>query len=204
MPSPLKKSEVNASTDPTVLKQYDTTTPTSEQVSDLYSLIDSAQIGLLTTIRPNHGPVARSMAIAKRAGPDLLFLANINSQKFRDLESSPSVSFTIQDSTSQNWVSVTGSAVTTSNSDERIKELYNPSIKAWFGDLGDGVHTGEPEDPRMALIEVKSSYVVYWKSVVDEKGFEEEVGKASEKGKVAQNGILREIKAEVLEGERKK
>ena len=204
MPEPLKKSEVNASNDPTVFKQYDTKTPQSKQLSELYSLIDKQSIGLLTTTRPNLGPVGRSMAIAKRNGPDLLFLANINSQKFRDLESSTTVQFTLQDSTTQNWVSMTGTATTFNNEDKRIGELYNGSIKAWFGDLGDGVHTGEPEDPRMALIEVKIGYVVYWVSTVDEEGFKEEVGKAAEKGEVAQNGLLRELKAEALEEARKK
>jgi len=59
----------------------------------------------------------------------------------------------VQDSSTQNWVSITGEATTISNSDPRVKELYSPAIKAWFGDLGDGVHNGTYEDPRMTLIE---------------------------------------------------
>jgi len=34
-------------------------------------------------------------------------------------------------------------------------------VKAWFGDLGDGIHDGSGNDPRMALIEVKSNYITY-------------------------------------------
>ena len=203
MPEPLKKSEVEASTDPTILKQYDTTTPLPEQIKDFYSTIDNLYIGLLTTTRPSLGPVGRSMAIAQRVGPDFLFLANANSQKFRDLEHDKTAQLSFQNSTTQDWVSVTGKAVTTSNTDKPIKELYNDSIKAWFGDLGDGKHDGGPDDPRMALIEVKAEYVVYWKSLVDEKGFKEEVNKAKERGEVAQNGVTREFKKDVVEKLRK-
>lgn len=96
------------------------------------------------------------MAIAKRTGPDFLFLANGHSQKFSDLEKNKECSITFQNSSNQDWVSITGEAVTTSNEDPRIKEIWSKGTKAWFGDLGDGVHTGGPEDPRMKLIEVKS------------------------------------------------
>jgi general stress protein 26 len=97
------------------------------------------------------------MAVAKRTGPDFLFLANAHSQKFNDLENGPpeaNVSFI--NSSNQDWVSVTGECVTTDSNDPRIKEIWSKGTKAWFGDLGDGVHTGGPEDPRMKLIEIKA------------------------------------------------
>lgn len=97
------------------------------------------------------------MAIAKRSGPDFLFLANAHSQKFNDLESGPSeANVSFQNSSNQDWVSVTGECVTSDNSDPRIKEIWSKGVKAWFGDLGDGVHTGGPEDPRMKLIEIRA------------------------------------------------
>ena len=86
MPQPLHTSEVDSKTDPAVNKQWDTTTPLDEQISDFYKTVDSLKIGLLTTIRPGVGPVSRSMGVAKRRGPDFLFLANAHSQKFRDIE----------------------------------------------------------------------------------------------------------------------
>lgn len=94
------------------------------------------------------------MAVAKRTGPDFLFLANANSKKFDDLKNKEAC--LIFHDSSENWVSVTGEAVTTSNDDPRIKEIYSKPVSAWFGDLGDGVHTGGPEDPRMKLIEIRS------------------------------------------------
>lgn len=95
------------------------------------------------------------MAVAKRSGPDFLFLANTHSQKFSDLEHASVVNICFHNSTNQDWVSITGKATKTDNSDPRIKELWNRGASAWFGDLGDGKHDGSANDPRMALIEVK-------------------------------------------------
>ena len=65
MPEPLKESEVNSQTDPSVSKQWDDETPKSKQIEDFYKTVDGMKIGLLTTIREGLGPVSRSMAVAK-------------------------------------------------------------------------------------------------------------------------------------------
>lgn len=97
------------------------------------------------------------MAVAQRSGPDFLFLANANSKKFEDIEANSITNIYFHDSTTQDWISVTGETKTSSNDDPRIKEVYNESVKAWFGDFGDGKHDGGPDDPRMKLIEVKAN-----------------------------------------------
>jgi len=198
MPEPLQASEVHSKTDPSVNKQWDSETPLSDQFNDFGAIADKLQVALLTTIRPNVGPVARSMAVAKRNGPDFLFLANTHSQKFEDIKNSSQAQITFQNSSTQDWISVTGKVTTSSNDDPRIKDLYNPSIKAWFGDLGDGKHTGTYEDPRMAVIEVKADYIAYWKSTSTALGFAKEVGMAVLKGQVANTGVQRQFqKAEI-------
>lgn len=158
---------------------------------------------MFNTYRPSVGPIGRAMALASRRGPDLLFLANTHSDKFSDLATNPECQVTFNDSTSVGWVSITGEATTTSNSDPRIKELWSRGVSAWFGDLGDGVHTGGPEDPRMALIEVKAKHVSYWKKTTGTLGFFKEVGEAALTGKVAQTGLSRKIEGEELAKERK-
>lgn len=100
------------------------------------------------------------MALAKRTGPDFLFLSNNHSQKFKDIEANPEVNVSFQDTKTQDWISVSGTA-TTSNSDPRIKEIWSRGAAAWFGDLGDGVHDGSATDPRMSLIEVKSKCMCF-------------------------------------------
>lgn len=139
------------------------------------------------------------MAIAKRNGPDFLFLANKDSQKFSDLSSNKEVQIVFQDSKNQDWVSVTGTATTTSNSDQRIKDVWTKSTQAWFGDLGDGKHDGSPNDPRMTLIEVKAKYVTYWLHQVGALGFAKEVVGAAITGGVANTGVTRELKEAELE-----
>lgn len=203
MPEPLKQSEVDSKTDPTVAKQWDNETPKAQQIEEFYKTVDGLKIGLLTTIRSNVGPVSRSMVVAKRAGPDFLFLANGHSQKFSDIEKDKTAQITFQNSSSQDWVSISGTVTTSSNSDPRIKELYTRGSNAWFGDLGDGVHTGGPEDPRMSLIEVKAKYICFWKSTVSSLGFLKETTQASLTGQVAQTGVTRQFLEEDIEKMRK-
>lgn len=87
----------------------------------------------------------------------------------------------------------------TSNSDPRIKELHNPFSSAWFGDLGDGVHNGSAEDPRVALIEVKAEYITYWLSTSTKLGFLKEIAESTVTGQVATTGVTRELKKEAIE-----
>ncbi|KAF2466594.1 blue light-inducible protein Bli-3 [Lindgomyces ingoldianus] len=203
MPESLTSSEINSKTDPSVGKQYDTETSKDKQIKEFFDLVDSKKIGLLNTYRNGIGPVGRSMAVAKRVGPDFLFLANSHSRKFSDLSQNPECQFTFQDSKTQDWASITGVATTVSNSDPRIKELWSNGVKAWFGDLGDGKHDGGPEDPRMTLIEVKAKYVSYWLHQVGALGFAKEVGVAAMTGKVAVTGVLRELREGDLQAARK-
>jgi general stress protein 26 len=147
--------DISSKSDPSVVKQLDNDAPAETKFEDFYKIADGAKITLLGTYRKGTGPVLRSMAIARRDGPDFLFLANRNSQKFADIESNKEVSLAFSDS-SMSWYSVSGDATTASNSDPRIKEVWNRGAAAWFGDLGDGKHDGTADDPRMALIEVKA------------------------------------------------
>ncbi|EUC49691.1 hypothetical protein COCMIDRAFT_83880 [Bipolaris oryzae ATCC 44560] len=199
MPEQLKASEVNSKTDPSVAKQYDEETPKDQQIKEFFQLVDGKKICMLNTFRDGVGPVGRSMALARRDGPNLLFLSNTHSQKFSDLAQNKQVQVTIQDTKSQDWASITGTATTCSNSDPRIKEVWSRGAAAWFGDLGDGVHDGGPDDPRMALIEVKSEYVVYYLAETGVLGYVKEVVVANVGGGVAKTGALREIKGGDLE-----
>ena len=90
-----------------------------------------------------------------------------------------------------------------SNDDPKIKELWSRGVSAWFGDLGDGVHDGTADDPRMSMIEVKSRYVAYWKSTVTSLGFVKEVAQAALTGEVANTGVQRQLTEDDLEHARK-
>lgn len=181
MPSDVKQSDITEKNDPSVARQWDNNVDFETKFQEFYKIVDGLKIGLLGTYRPGIGvstfppthsplhptrtstnhtihtqPVTRSMALAKRTGPDFLFLANAHSQKFKDIEANKEVNVSFQDTKSQDWISVSGTATTASNSDPRIKEVWSRGAAAWFGDVGDGVHDGSAEDPRMSLIEVKA------------------------------------------------
>jgi general stress protein 26 len=217
MPETLHKSEVDSKTDPSVAKQYDNETPKDQQIKQFYEMVDGKKICMLNTYRngvgncPHSrlhtiewsltfiGPVGRSMAIAKRNGPDFLFISNKHSTKFSDLDQNKEVQIVFQDTKTQDWISISGKATTTDNSDPRIKDVWSRGASAWFGDLGDGVHTGGPEDPRMTLIEIKSNYVTYYLTEVGILGYAKEVIGANITGGVANTGKLRELKEQDLE-----
>jgi hypothetical protein len=42
-----------------------------------------------------------------------------------------------------------------------IAKQSSRSVSAWFGDLGDGVHKGDENDPRVVLIDVTPTEVSY-------------------------------------------
>lgn len=119
-------------------------------------MVDGIKISMFGTLRQEIGPVSRAMAVAKRSGPDFLFLANAHSQKFDDIEKMNQCQIIFHNSSNQDWACVSGVVKASDNEDPRIKEIYSKPVSAWFGDLGDGVHTGGPEDPRMKLIEVQA------------------------------------------------
>ena len=58
------------------------------------------------------------------------------------------------------WISISGTAEIVRDRN-KIKQLYSPDVRPWFGDLHDGIHDGGPEDPRIALILVTADTVHY-------------------------------------------
>jgi general stress protein 26 len=135
--------------------------------------------------------------------------------QFDDIEKNPgAVTVTFQNSSNMDWASVTGKATTSSNDDPRIKEVWNRGVSAWFGDLGDGVHTGKPEDPRMKLIEIQPTCmclhrssdpvlmlhadISYWKGQSSALGFGKEVLGAIATGGVPVTGVMREMKEDEI------
>jgi len=72
------------------------------------------------------------------------------------------------------------------------------SVAAYFGDLKDGVHKGDENDPRVSIIEVVPEEIRYWMPTKGTIGRAIETGISAMTGKVAAPGELRTItKAEV-------
>lgn len=79
---------------------------------------------------------------------------------------------------------------------ELVKKTYSSALKAWLGDLGDGVHDGSENDPRIGIIRVKTTTVTY--SLVSGNFITRatEIAQGVLTGKPAHVSKLREISAE--------
>ena len=133
-----------------------------KHIDELYELIEKIKTAMLTTRRPDGRLVSRPMATQKREPiADLWFVADVESHKIDELEHDPHVNLGYFDSGSWEWVSVSGTA-RISTDRERIRSLYQPDWKVWFGAIDD-IRDGGPDDPRLALILVDVDSVIYMK-----------------------------------------
>jgi len=118
-----------------------------------YSLVEHIKIAMMTTRRPDGHLESRAMANQKQAdGADLWFVTAEGSGKLRDIEHDPHVNLAYYKADSYEWVSASGVA-RVSKDRAKIRELYEPDWKAWFGDGGDP-RGGTADDPRIVLIGV--------------------------------------------------
>lgn len=130
-----------------------------KQLDELHALIESIETAMLTTRRPDGRLVSRPMANQKRDPiADLWFVTDVESHKMDELEHDPHVNLAYLHTRTREWVSVSGTA-RISTDRERIRALYQPDWKAWFGEL-DEVRDGGPDDPRLALILVDADSVL--------------------------------------------
>lgn len=137
--------------------------PTDKKLEQLYELIDGIETALLTTRTHEGALVSRPMQTqARRPGTDLWFMTSVDSGKIEELIADPQVNLGYYNSSSREYVSVSGHARVTQDKN-MIHELYKPDWKAWLGDEG-GERNGGPDDPRIALIEVRADSAYYLKS----------------------------------------
>ncbi|BFZ63316.1 hypothetical protein YB2330_004438 [Saitoella coloradoensis] len=186
--------------DPYKSKNLDTSTSLSTKVSDLAGLLDGIKTCMLTTRRETDGfLVSRCMQLAAREHDlDLVFTTNVETGKIEEIKEEDHVNVSFVRSSSGEWASVSGTA-SLSTDRASVKEYYSPTLRAWLGDLGDGVHDGGPEDPRIGVIRVKTHSATY---AIDRKtmvGKAVEVVKGVVGGEVAGVNALREISVEEVE-----
>ena len=133
------------------------------RVEELRKLVKDIEIAMMTTRRPDGHLVSRPMATQKRInGTDLWFVTNAETHKLDDLLMDPHVNCAYFNNKSREWVSVSGVAHIVRDR-KRIRDLYQPDWKAWFGDEG-GANDGGPDDPRLTLIFVDADSVIYMKN----------------------------------------
>jgi general stress protein 26 len=139
-------------------------------------------------------PLTKQTPSQESGGIDLLFHTNTESGKTDDIASDSHVNISFLNYAGD-WASVSATAsVVTDRS--LIQKHYSQDLKAWLGDLGDGVHDGGANDPRIGIIRVKMTtahYAVSSKSILGQMA---QVAQGVVTGKPASVNKLREISAE--------
>ena len=124
-----------------------------EKLQKLHELITEIETAMFTTRRADGRLVSRPMAVQKRAaGADLWFVTMRGSEKLDEIAADPQINLAFFKDRTKDWVSVSGLARVVDDR-AKIRELYQPDWRAWFGDEG-GAQDGSPDDPRMILIGV--------------------------------------------------
>ncbi|KAI9021476.1 hypothetical protein CLU79DRAFT_753491 [Phycomyces nitens] len=188
--------------DPIMTKCRDLTTSPQKKIEDLYMLTKDMNICMFTTHTVDSGAlVSRAMAPCKpqnsNSPADIWFFANITSHKFDQIKKNPNVNISYVKQSTMEWVSIGGTA-THVNDRSKVKELYRPELKIWFGDLGDGVHNSGPDDPRISLIHVKADTASYSIKDVEEGAEAFDMAKAMMTGQVPKLVSFRTLNSEEL------
>lgn len=126
----------------------------SEAREKVFDLVAEARIAMMATLGADGHWHSRPMATAKEPfDGDLWFLTDVRSEKVEDLNRNREVLLAYSDEDKQNYVSITGHAVTIRDQD-MIDELWSEPARLWFPD--------GPSDPNVALIRVSLNTAEYW------------------------------------------
>ena len=140
----------------------DSDVPADRRIEELYRLIDGIEVAMFTTRTADGHLVSRPMQVQghePELGADLWFVTDIETHKLDELQSDPNVNLAFYRNSTREWVSVSGTARVIRDR-EKIRAMYRPDWRIWFGDLGDE-RDGGPEDPRITLIAVTADSVIY-------------------------------------------
>ncbi len=126
----------------------------NSELEKFYAEIESLDTAMMTTRRTDGHLRSRAMANQKRAaGADLWFVCRTDSAKLADIANDPHINLSYYRDSNREWVSVSGTAVATQDR-AKIRELYAPDWKMWFGSEDGDPRSGTPDDPRITLIGV--------------------------------------------------
>ena len=168
------------------------------ELDKLHEMVDDIEIAMMVTRRPDGHLVSRAMATQKRApGADLWFMTNADAHKLDEITGDPHVNLSYYRDRTREWVSVSGLA-TIVRERKTIHKLYKPDWRAWLGDEG-GRRDGGPDDPRIALIFVEATSVVYSKNDRPAPLVLFQVAKAMATGEPPKVANIRELDADALE-----
>ncbi|CAG7850660.1 Protein bli-3 [Serendipita indica DSM 11827] len=181
----------------TAAAENDEITP-QKKIDGLYEIIKATHMCMLVTRAPDGHLHSRCMTASSTEGLQFLFLANNVSYKFEEISADSHVNLSFVDTKTTNWASVAGTA-SVSRDPELIKKLWSPYVAGYFSDLGDGVHKGDANDPRVSIIKVVPTEIRYWVATSGAVGRAMEHAKGAITGKLTAPGEIRTITPEELQ-----
>ncbi|KAL0956307.1 hypothetical protein HGRIS_002464 [Hohenbuehelia grisea] len=184
----------------TVAAQNNDITP-QQKISDLHKIIKATTTGMLTSRSADGQLHSRAMtpcAPKSDSQLSLIFLANNASHKFDEIRNDDNVNVSFYDEKSTSWVSYAGKAQVSQNR-ELIKENWSASVSAYFGDLKDGIHKGDENDPRVVIIKVIPDEIRYFVATKGAIARNVDAAVGAVTGHVATPGELRTISKQEIQ-----
>ncbi|TDL24239.1 hypothetical protein BD410DRAFT_786348 [Rickenella mellea] len=181
--------------DPVTAKETNNDITPQAKIDGLKEIIKTVKMAMLTTRSSDGHMHSRAMAPCdphSNTQLTLTFIGNNATHKFDDIEKDSHVNVSFYDEKSTNWASFSGIA-TISQDREKIKAHWTRLTSAWFGDLNDGVHKGDHNDPRVSIIEVVPEEIRYWVSTQNVVTKTANIAASALTGKVSAPGELRTI-----------
>jgi len=192
---------MSSSLDPYTSQAQNNEHTLQEKINGLKEIIKSTKTAMLTTRSADgqfHSRAMNPVSPEKDNQLTLTFIANNVSHKFEELENDSHVNVSFLNPETTSWASFSGSAKV-SQDRETIKDCFSSTTSAWFGNLKDGVHKGDANDPRVSIIQVIPDEIRYWYSTKGTVGRAVEIGVSAMTSKTATPGELRTItKDEIL------
>ena len=153
----------------------------AESVKKIADLIKSIDFGMLTTLDAEGRLHSRPMSSNKEVefDGDVWFFTYASTPKVYEIENKPYVNVAFSDPKTQTYVSLSGRAELV-HDQEKIKQLWQPSLKAWFPK---GV-----DEPDIALIKINADQAEYWDSPASPIAHAISLAKGALTGQPAQSG----------------
>jgi general stress protein 26 len=125
-----------------------------EEHKALKDKIKDIKLAMLTTVEPDGELHTRPMATHEMEDDGTLwFFTYNNSAKAKEIQHDRQISLSYTDTSSETYVCATGTAAISQDID-KMEELWNPALKAWFPEGLD--------EPHIALLKVKLHRAEYW------------------------------------------
>jgi len=172
-----------------------------QKITDLQGVVKEAKTGMLTSRDVDGNLHSRAMipcAPTSENQVTLLFIANNASHKFSEIQNDSHVNVSFCDPSSTDWASFSGKARLSQDRD-LVKKHWSSMLTAYFGELKDGVHTGDSNDPRVSIIEVIPDEIRYWVANSSSVVRTAQVAASAAMGKATSPGQLRTITKEEIQ-----